>query len=501
MDVLLKAEHIDKRFGITHAVNDVSLTVAPGEVRALIGENGSGKSTFCQMLCGIYTIGGGTFTLDGQPVKPRNQVEANKLGVSIIVQEMGTLSGLTVAENIFLGHEDPFMHWGIKDSRAMIREAQRLLDGYGFGRIKAGAMIDNYNFEDRKLVEIVKATYMKPKILIVDETTTALSQNGRLELYKIMDATRADGRSVIFISHDLGEVLSRADTVTILRDGEYIDTVNARDVNEDDLKRLMVGREIGSAYYRTDYGSPISDEVVLSARGVSVPGQIEDVSFELHRGEILGFGGLSECGMHEVGKAVFGASWDRSGSVMLVKDGQAYLAVDSIPAAIRNSIAYASKDRDNESVILNESIRNNVVLPSLEDLAEKHLLRKRKLDRFAREHAEQMQTKMQSVSQFVSDLSGGNKQKVVLARWLGKGSDILVLDSPTRGIDVKVKQMIYALMGTLKEQGKSIIMISEEIPELLGMSDRILIMKDGRINGEFLRDPGLSEEDLIAKMV
>ena len=501
MDVLLKAEHIDKRFGITHAVNDVSLTVAPGEVRALIGENGSGKSTFCQMLCGIYTIGGGTFTLDGQPVKPRNQVEANKLGVSIIVQEMGTLSGLTVAENIFLGHEDPFMHWGIKDSRAMIREAQRLLDGYGFGRIKAGAMIDNYNFEDRKLVEIVKATYMKPKILIVDETTTALSQNGRLELYKIMDATRADGRSVIFISHDLGEVLGRADTVTILRDGEYIDTVNARDVNEDDLKRLMVGREIGSAYYRTDYGSPISDEVVLSARGVSVPGQIEDVSFELHRGEILGFGGLSECGMHEVGKAVFGASWDRSGSVMLVKDGQAYLAVDSIPAAIRNSIAYASKDRDNESVILNESIRNNVVRPSLEDLAEKHLLRKRKLDRFANEHAAAMQTKMQSVSQFVSDLSGGNKQKVVLARWLGKGSDILVLDSPTRGIDVKVKQMIYALMGTLKEQGKSIIMISEEIPELLGMSDRILIMKDGRINGEFLRDPGLSEEDLIAKMV
>ena len=278
-DVLLRAEHIDKRFGMTHAVNDVSLTVAPGEIRALIGENGSGKSTFCQMLCGIYTIGGGTFTLDGTVIKPRNQVDANRLGVSIIVQEMGTLSGLTVAENIFLGHEDPFMRWVIKDSRAMIKEAQRLLDEYGFGRIKAGAMIDSYNFEDRKLVEIVKATYMKPKILIVDETTTALSQSGRLELYKIMDATRADGRSVIFISHNLGEVLERADTISILRDGEYIDTVNSRDVNEDDLKRLMVGREIGSAYYRTDYGRPVSDEVVLSVRGVSVPGQIEDISF------------------------------------------------------------------------------------------------------------------------------------------------------------------------------------------------------------------------------
>ncbi|MBR6220815.1 MAG: sugar ABC transporter ATP-binding protein [Clostridia bacterium] len=494
---LLVAEHIDKRFGSTHAVNDVSLNIAAGEVRALIGENGSGKSTFCQMLCGIYTIGSGKFTLDGQELHIKNQVEANDAGISIIVQEMGTLSGLTVAENIYLGHEEPFVHMGVKDTRTMNREAQKLLDDYGFGRIKAGAMIDRYNFEDRKLVEIVKATYMKPKILVIDETTTALSQNGRLELYKIMDAVRADGRSVIFISHDLGEVLTHSDTVSILRDGEYIDTVSAADVTEDDLKRLMVGREIGSAYYRTDYGTPISGEVVLKVSSVSVPGEIEDVSFELHRGEILGFGGLSECGMHEVGKAIFGASWDRTGSVTLA-DGT---AINDIPTAIKHSIAYTSKDRDNESIIINESIRNNVVLPSIDDLANHGLLNGRKLTRFAREHADQMQTKMQGVHQFVSDLSGGNKQKVVLARWLGKNSDILVLDSPTRGIDVKVKQAIYALMADMQKQGRSIIMISEEIPELLGMADRILVMKDGRVNGEFLRDPALSEEDLIAKMV
>ena len=494
---LLVAEHIDKRFGITHAVNDVSLTIAAGEVRGLIGENGSGKSTFSQMLCGIYTIGGGSFTLDGQPLHIRNQVEANNAGISIIVQEMGTLSGLTVAENIFLGHEEPFMHFGIKDTRAMNREAQRLLDEYGFGRIKSNLMIDHYNFEDRKLIEIVKATYMKPKILVVDETTTALSQNGRLELYKIMDAIRRDGRSVIFISHDLGEVLQRTDTVSILRDGEYIDTVESANVTEDDLKRLMVGREIGSAYYRTDYGQPVSGEVVLSVKNVTVPGEIENVTFDLHRGEILGFGGLSECGMHEVGKAIFGASWDRQGSVTLANG----TAINDIPTAIKNSIAYTSKDRDNESIILNESIRNNVVLPSLDDLASHRLLNGRKLTRFAEKHATQMQTKMQGVGQFVSDLSGGNKQKVVLARWLGKGSDILVLDSPTRGIDVKVKQAIYALMAEMKQQGKSIIMISEEIPELLGMSDRIFVMKDGHINGEFRRDSALSEEDLIAKMV
>ncbi len=496
-NILLRAEHIDKKFGITHAVNNVSLTIAAGEIRGLIGENGSGKSTFSQMLCGIYTIGGGTFTLDGKELHIRNQVEANNAGVSIIVQEMGTLSGLTVAENIFLGHEDPFVHHGIKDSRKMNQEAQRLLNEYGFTSIQASKMIDQYNFEDRKLIEIVKATYMKPKILIVDETTTALSQNGRLELYKIMDQVRADGRSVIFISHDLGEVLEHTDSVTILRDGEYIDTVQTKDVTEDDLKRLMVGREIGSAYYRTDYGTPISDEVVLKVDSVTVPGQIYNISFELHRGEILGFGGLSECGMHEVGKAVFGASWDRTGSVTL-KDGT---AINSIPTAIKHSVAYASKDRDNESIIINESIRNNVVLPSLDDLATNYVLSKKKLDSFANEHATRMQTKMQNVHQFISDLSGGNKQKVVLARWLGKGSDILVLDSPTRGIDVKVKQAIYALMGELKAEGKSIIMISEEIPELLGMSDRILIMKDGSINGEFMRRQDLTEEDLIAKMV
>ena len=495
--VLLVAKDIDKRFGITHAVNNVSLTINAGEIRALIGENGSGKSTFSQMLCGIYTIGGGTFTLDGKELHCRNQVEANNEGVAIIVQEMGTLSGLTVAENIFLGHEEPFMHMGIKDTRAMNKEAQRLLNEYGFGRIKAGDMIDHYNFEDRKLVEIVKGTYMKPKILVIDETTTALSQNGRLELYKIMDAIRADGRSVIFISHDLNEVLTHTDTISILRDGEYIDTVQTKDMTEDDLKRLMVGREIGSAYYRTDYGEPISDEVVLSVKDVSVPGQISHVTFDLHKGEILGFGGLSECGMHEVGKAIFAASWDRSGSVTLADGTQ----INDIPTAIKHSIAYASKDRDNESIILNESIRNNVILPSIDDLANHGILSGKKLTAFADKYAKDMQTKMQNVGQFVSDLSGGNKQKVVLARWIGKGSDILVLDSPTRGIDVKVKQAIYALMADLRKQGKSIIMISEEIPELLGMADRIIVMKDGEFSGEFLRDPKLSEEDLIAKMV
>ena len=379
----------------------------------------------------------------------------------------------------------------------MNREAQRLLDEYGFTHIKASLMIDHFHFEDRKLVEIVKATYFKPKVLIVDETTTALSQYGRSELYKIMNATRDDGRTVIFISHDLIEVLEHTDTISVLRDGELIDTVQSTQATEAELKRLMVGRELGSRYYRTDYGDPVDGDAVLRVSDVSVPGQLHGVSFELRRGEILGVGGLSECGMHELGKAVFGASYDRKGSVCLADGTQ----IKSIPGAIRHSIAYASKDRDNESIIVNDSICDNVVLPSVDDLADRRVLRRAKCSRFASEHAGRMSVKMTGIHQFVADLSGGNKQKVVIARWLGKASDILVLDSPTRGIDVKVKADIYALMTELRDAGKSILMISEEIQELLGMCDRILIMKDGRISAEFQRSRDLGEEDIIAKML
>ena len=494
---ILVAEKIDKSFGITHAVNHVSLSVDAGEIRGLIGENGSGKSTFCSLLCGIYPMDSGTFFLNGTKLDIHNQVEGNRQGVSIIVQEMGTLAGLTVAENIFLGNEGRFVKRGIKNTGAMNREAQSLLNAHGFDRIKASMMIDAYNFEDRKLIEIVKATYFKPKVVVVDETTTALSQYGREKLYGIMKSIRDDGRTVIFISHDLVEVLSHTDTISVLRDGELIDTVKSSDVSEEDLKRLMVGRELGTRYYRTDYGKPLSDEIVMSVSDVSVPGQLQDITFALRRGEILGIGGLSECGMHELGKAVFGASFDREGSVTLANGTK----VDSIPDAIKHSVAYASKDRDNEALIINNSIRDNIVLPSIDELSCKGFLNYRKLNSFAVENAQHMSIKMTGVGQFVSDLSGGNKQKVVLARWLGKGSDIIVLDSPTRGIDVKVKADIYALMNELKSQNKSIIMISEEIQELLGMADRILIMKDGKINGEFHRDKTLGEEDLIAKMV
>ncbi len=301
-DVILRSENLCKRFGITTAVDDVSLEFRKGEIHGLIGENGSGKSTFGSTLCGIYPISSGRFVFEGTELKARSQVEANRRGVSIIVQEIGTLPGLTVAENIFLGEEDKFMVGIVKNTGEMNREAQRLLDSYGFNRIIATRMIDTYSFEDRKLIEIVKATYFNPKIVVVDETTTALSQSGREELFAVMDRIKGGGNTVIFISHDLDEVIEHTDRISILRDGGLVDTVKSGETSAGELKRLMVGRELTNRYYRTDYGQAVSDEVVLTVDNVSVPGEIQDVSFLLHKGEILGIGGLSECGMHETGR-------------------------------------------------------------------------------------------------------------------------------------------------------------------------------------------------------
>ena len=377
----------------------------------------------------------------------------------------------------------------------MNKQAQEYLNEYGFERMIATSVIDHYNFEDRKLIEIVKATYFKPKVVVVDETTTALSQSGRDELFKHMRRLKELGSCIIFISHDLEEILNLSDRISILRDGDFIKTVKADSVNEEELKKLMVGRELGDNYYRTDYDSYIPAEVALSVKNVSVPGQLSDISFELHKGEILGIGGLSECGMHEVGKAVFGASYDRAGEVVLADQTK----INDITTAINHSIAYASKDRDNESLVINDTIKDNITLPSMRDMG--MFLSDKKLNHFAEQYAELMSVKMVNVDQFVSNLSGGNKQKVVLARWIGKQSDIVVLDSPTRGIDVKVKADIYALMDRMRKEGKAILMISEEIMELIGMSDRIFIMKDGKINGEFKRTPELAEETLIEKMI
>ena len=492
-ETVLEMKGIIKEFNDVQVLKSVDFDVKAGEVHALMGENGAGKSTLIKILTGIYPKDGGEIYINGQEVNIENRKDAGKYGIGVIYQELSLIPTLSVMQNVMLGKEQS--NGGLLKVREMKKQVTELIDRYGFN-LRANDIVETLTIAQRQTVEILKALSEKSNIIIMDEPTASLSAKESESLFKIIEQLREQGVSIIYISHRLEEVYRLSDRLTVLRDGEKVACLTKEQINPADVIRLMIGKELSEATASKPLKKP-DTEPVLEVKNLTRQGVFEDVSFTLYKGEILGFGGLSECGMHEVGKAIFGASWNRKGSVTLA-DGT---AINDIPTAIKHSVAYTSKDRDNESIILNESIRNNVVLPSLDDLANHGILSGRKLTKFAEEHATNMQTKMQGVQQFVSDLSGGNKQKVVLARWIGKGSDILVLDSPTRGIDVKVKQAIYALMADMKQKGKSIIMISEEIPELLGMSDRIFVMKDGHINGEFMRDPALSEEDLIAKMV
>ena len=481
-EVRLQVKNLCKNFGITKAVQNVSFNVNKGEVHALIGENGSGKSTLTNMLTGIYSIGSGTFILDGKEVHPKNQVEANNEGISIIVQELGTLSGLTVAENIFLGHEDQFVHCGIKNTNAMNKKATELLKQYGFERIKAADMIDSYNFEDRKLVEIVKATYFNPKIVVIDETTTALSQEGREELYKHMERIRKSGNTVIFISHDLPEIIEKSDTITILRDGVYIDTVKSKDVNENDLKKLMVGREVTGDYYRSDYGEKVSDEVVLSVKDVTVPGLIENVSFDLHKGEILGFGGLVGAQRTELMEGIFGIRGIASGEIyMHGKKTRIKHPIDAMNAGI----GLITEDRRGNGIFGCLSIKDNVGVSVYNKfLKAGFVLDHKKINQVVDDSIKKLSIKTPSMKEHIANLSGGNQQKVIVARWLANDPDVLIMDEPTRGIDVGAKHEIYEIMSDLAKQGKAIIMISSEMSELLGMADRICVMCNGKLTGE-----------------
>ena len=500
---IVRVEHIFKSFGPTKALVDVSFAVNRGEIRGLIGENGSGKSTVSSIIAGVQKADSGEMFLHGQAYRPETMVDAQNHGISMIVQEMGTIPGIGVADNIFIGKETRFMKGPLVDHGKMCTEAAKILGEIGADFIDPYAQIDDLNFEDRKIVEIARSLYDPPEVFIVDETTTALSQKGREMVYTIMRKLQAEGKSVLFISHDLEELMSICNAITVLRDGVLIDTLSREQMNVDRLRSLMVGREIKGDYYRSDYDCNYSDEVVLECIQITSGPILENFSLQLHRGEILGIGGLSECGMHEIGRVLFGIDHHVTGSVVLHKDGKD-IVIDGPKTAIENKMGYVSKNRDKEAIILSASIKDNITLPSLKLLQRKNplkLITKKSEKTLARECIESMSIKCQGSNQFVSGLSGGNKQKVVFAKWIGNGSDVLILDCPTRGIDVGVKANMYQLMARYKKEGKSIVMISEELPELIGMSDRIIILKDGVQTAEIMRSPDLRDTDIIDKMI
>ncbi len=495
-EVFLHVQDMYKYFGATHAVDGVTIDVYKGEVCGLVGENGSGKSTLLSLLAGIQRCNSGEMTMEGAAYRPQNLAEANRLGVNMIVQEANTIPGLTVAENMFLGVEEGFVRHGFRNLRKMNQMARQQLDEIGLHDIEPDRDVDGYSMEQRKLIELVKASANRPKLLMIDETSTALSQRGRDELYKLIERTRDSGNSVLLISHDLQEVLRFCDRVIVMRDGKIVATVRAGDVDESSLKNLMVGRELSGRYYREDYDTPVSEEVVLSVRNLRCRDKIEDVSFDLHKGEILGFGGLSESGMHELGKALFGIEYDVSGEITVGGE-----KLQGIEAAVRHDIGYVSKNRDTESLFNTADIADNISATCMNLIGKRGFVNQRAVSAFAEDAAKLLSIKMDGVHQVVGTLSGGNKQKVALTKWIVRGTEIFIMDSPTRGIDVGVKSVIYDLMDSLRKQGKSLIVISEELLELIGMCDRILIMIDGRISREFKRDRGLTEETLVQYMV
>ena len=495
---ILEMKHIRKTFASTIALGDVSFDVYPGEICGLIGENGSGKSTVCSIAAGMQKADSGQMFYHGKPWQPASTLDALEHGVGMIVQESGTISGITVAENLFLGEIQPFCgKLGAVNRKALYAAADQVLEDLGIKDIRGEFPLGSLDFQARKLVEIAKVARKDPEILVVDETTTALSQHGRTLLYDLVKRYRDMGKAVLFISHDLEEIMEVCDTLTVLRDGAIIRHFDKAEFDADQIRTSMIGRQLQGDYYRSDFDGGFSPEIALEAKGICWGTALKNVNLELHKGEILGIGGLSHCGMHPLGKILFGALKPDSGTV--TANG---IAITSESVAMKGRLGYVSKDRDTESLCLTASIQDNIAIGGLEQFAVKKFLLFPKMEKaYVDRQIEALSVKCAGREQQVSQLSGGNKQKVVFGKWIGRESQVLILDCPTRGVDIGVKRAMYQLMTELKQQGKSIVMISEELPELIGMCDRLMILKDGQISHTFERSPELTDAQIIGYMI
>lgn len=496
-ETILNVQGIQKSFGPTVALDNVDLTVCRGEIHGLIGENGSGKSTLTSIIAGMQQADAGKMEFLGKPWEPSSMIVALKDGVGMIVQEKGTIAHITVAENIFLGESGRFTRFGMLNRAKMNQAANEVLRNFGESKISGSTNMDELDMQDAKLVEMAKVIGKNPELVIIDETTTALSQYGRDILYREMGRLKNEQKAVVFISHDLDEIMHVCTTLTVLRDGKIIRTFEKSEFDEEAIKASMIGRELKGDYYRSDYDGSHGDKVVLSVKELCLDNRLQDLSLELHEGEILGIGGLSHCGMHTLGKVMFGAEKPERGQV-LVGDKP----IQDEAHAMQNAIGYVSKDRDGESLSLNATIRDNISIAGFAKFQTHHgfLLSKRE-KRYVRKQVDDLSIKCFDIDQDVAQLSGGNKQKVAFGKWIGRDSQILILDCPTRGVDIGVKQAMYQLMYSMKKQGKSILMISEELAELIGMCDRIMIMKDGQMQAEYPRAEELGESELIRYMI
>lgn len=488
--IILKMTGIEKRFKGVYALKNFNLSLKEGEILALVGENGAGKSTLMKILSGIYKKDAGTIEYFEKQLEVNSPKEAEEKGISIVHQELNLMNHLTVAQNIFIGHE-PLNSIGLIDDNLMIKRAKSIFKGMNVD-INPTDKIGSLTVGKQQLVEIAKSLIHNSKILILDEPTAALTEAETKELFRIIKDLQLSGVSIVYISHRLEELFIISDRITVIRDGEYIDTKMTKDTNKDEIVNLMVGRVIYETHKTESKVSKDAKEI-LRVENLTVAGIVKNISFSLKEGEILGFAGLMGAGRTETARAIFGADKFEDGKIY-VNGKRVY--IKSPVDAIKNGIGYLSEDRKRYGLALGLSVSDNIMMGNYNKFSHLMMVQEKSISKASEEEVKSLNIRTPSINQLVKNLSGGNQQKVVIANWLIKECKILIFDEPTRGIDVGARSEIYSLMERLVSMGKSIIMISSDLVEVLRMSDRILIMCEGKKTGE-LDINGATQDDIM----
>lgn len=476
---LLHMTGVSKAFPGVQALDNIELTVYPGEILALVGENGAGKSTLMKILNGVYSADAGEIRWQGEQVDVHSPHDAQKLGISMIHQELALIPTLDSGKNIFLGREPQGRIPGTINWSALYRAADQEIRELGLN-VNVRTPVRYYSIAQQQMIEVAKALSMDARLIVMDEPTSSLTDREVDTLFAQMRVLRERGVSIVFISHRLEEVFEICDRVTVLRDGTYVGTQPTSELTANDIIRMMVGREMEQMFERRE--QPPSDEVVLEVRNLSRGKIVRDVSFQLRRGEVLGIAGLVGAGRTELVQTIFGAYRATSGEVRL--EGQP-VRINHPAQAIRHGIGLVPEDRKQQGLFLGMNVAANVVMATLKDIVRLFFIRWPKVHAITEDFIKRLDIRTPSTRQRVRNLSGGNQQKVVIAKWLTLDPKVLILDEPTRGIDVGAKSEIYRLMNRLAERGVSIIVISSELPEVMGVSDRILVMHEGQMAGEF----------------
>ena len=475
-DNILELKHITKLYPGVVALNDVSLEVRRGEILALVGENGAGKSTLIKTCSGAITPTQGEIVINGKSFTGMTPQTSEQNGIGVIYQEFNLVGDLSVAENIFLGRA--IRKGMVIDLKAMERESKKILDSLNI-KINPKTLVKTLSVGYQQMVEIAKAVSQNAKLLIMDEPSAPLTSAEVEAMFAIVDKLKAGGVSIIYISHRLDEIFRLADRITILRDGQYVTTLNTDETNKDELVKYMVGRQLTEVYPKRDEIC-VKDEVIFEAVNVSGNGD-KNISFKIHRGEVLGLGGLVGAGRTEFAELMFGMRPKTAGK-FIFKGKE--ISPKTPKDAIELGIGLVPEDRKKEGALLGMSIRCNINMPIYQRISKGTVINEKKEEEIAQTYRKEISIKTPTLDQLVKNLSGGNQQKVILAKWLAADSELLIFDEPTRGIDVGAKQEIYTLINHLVEQGKTVLMISSEMEELMGMSDRILILAEGNMTGE-----------------